>query len=738
MKSNVLLIYGVFFLLVAGGKAQAKPKYLRSNAWVQNDVLLVADLHTHSKFSDGSLSPGELVEASVREGCDVVALTDHSDFTKTVTTATQDYFSELDQLRRQYPELVLIGGIEWNIPPYQGREHVNILVGQEIEAFVLSYFREQFDSVRDTTAYGGNNVDAAMALEWLSRQLTAPNQAVLFYNHPSRKVTKIEESGADLKQWRSINGLMIGFEGAPGHQHTDKTGAYKQHFHTEDRWDPVASITGGVWDELLDQGEDVWAALANSDFHNESLDYLPCNFSRTHIQVPEKSISGVLQGLRAGSFWADHGRILNQLEFTVSTPGLDVAATPGEIIQVEQDASLLVGLHIERGPGGENIPLSAELISNCANGIPRLLGKKLIAANRNTTSWKIEQLNTGKDGKSCYLRGRVGKQNKQEADLLAYTNPVRVMLYQPGWLGGLKQALQSPQDGLQTKAVNGAGFGDRVKRDVQNQGIGEDLDMSLVILIVIALCVLLILIIVALIFFKKSRLATLENNASGLAESMRYDSKISLCTLLFDQPSSALTVVFGKRNTKISFAQITGYEVWVNTECVLKIDRSDACIFDVQAGEKLRSRLYDLEMEQIQDGEAREIELKIFCVQEAEINSVIVNFYCREGGQRLSSYSYKRSVDDVVFWCGLLEAAIRPEVNEKGQLLTDNNVDQGDVSIEPLDSLEPDAKNQPEILHAPEGHVDLVGDLTKLGDLKAKGLLSEQEFQQAKNKIINS
>ena len=35
------------------------------------------DLHTHSRVSDGTESPSELVEAAIASGLDVVALTDH-------------------------------------------------------------------------------------------------------------------------------------------------------------------------------------------------------------------------------------------------------------------------------------------------------------------------------------------------------------------------------------------------------------------------------------------------------------------------------------------------------------------------------------------------------------------------------------------------------------------------------------------------------------------------------------
>jgi hypothetical protein len=48
-----------------------------------------------------------------------------------------------------------------------------------------------------------------------------------------------------------------------------------------------------------------------SDFHNEAINAAPCEFARTHVLVPIKSYVGILKGLEAGTFWAEHGKIPN-------------------------------------------------------------------------------------------------------------------------------------------------------------------------------------------------------------------------------------------------------------------------------------------------------------------------------------------------------------------------------------------------------------------------------------------
>ncbi len=626
MKIKQRLLTILFFLLLSSCSSQ--PEHQRSVPWSQFNPWLVADFHTHSQFSDGSLEAGDLIEEAAIGGCEIVALTDHSDNTIKVTTATPAYFSRLRQLRKQFRGLIIVGGIEWNIPPYNGREHVNLLVTPEIEDSILNTFREQFQSESST---------AQTALEWLTNHLTPLNQAILFYNHPSRKVNVIKESGSDIKKWRSTSKLMIGFEGGPGHQHSSNIGSYKKPSHTEDRWDPVVSEIGGVWDNLLDQGEDVWGALANSDFHNKNLDFLPCRFSRTHIQIPERNIAGVIEGLRAGSFWADHGRILSKLVFTVDTPGLDFSATPGEIITTNLNSPLTVNLNIERDQGSKSSPLYAELISNCSTGKPALINTLLIATNQSSATWTIDKPQQGSDAKSCYLRIRVRKKNLQEPDLMAYSNPIRVT-FQPEWPGRL-QKLISIQDSFKIS------------------NIFSSLNSSPYLFSL--LVVIFLIVIFALIYFYKFSRRKNDSSRINPPKGIKYDSKISLCTLVFDKLKSVLYLSYGENTSRISFAELKYYEVVVNTHRLIKFNRNNDAFFNAEAMNNLRFTLHQIEKEKLLENETRQVDLNIIYKQKTGTKSAPVNFYYREGNIRLSPSSFSTSVDDIVAWCGLLDSALR-------------------------------------------------------------------------------
>jgi predicted metal-dependent phosphoesterase TrpH len=62
-----------------------------------------ADLHTHSAYSDGRLTPTELVERAASRGLEVLALTDHD---------CTDGIAEALEAARKHPQLLFIPGVE--------------------------------------------------------------------------------------------------------------------------------------------------------------------------------------------------------------------------------------------------------------------------------------------------------------------------------------------------------------------------------------------------------------------------------------------------------------------------------------------------------------------------------------------------------------------------------------------------------------------------------------------------
>lgn len=385
--------------------------------WSVAGQWIIADTHTHTRFSDGNLSISDLVARAQANGCDALAITDHSDVSE--KAATPAYFAAINEARATHPSMLILAGIEWNIPPYAGREHMSVLVAPTLEAKILPQFKQQFEN---------NKAKADDALRWLRQRLDSEQQAVLIYNHPSRNHTDVHQSESELLSWRAVNHLVIGFEGAPGHQKNDPIGAYKHELKTVDRWDPVAANMGGVWDHLLDQGHDVWAALATSDYHNDKMDYGPCAFARTHILVPQRTILGVLRALRAGSFWADEGRLLRKLHVTLSAPGLLVPLVPGETARIDPKQPVKLTIALQRDAGAEGSALNVELIGNGALGKPSLLHQAQLKPDQQTINWTFRNLVSGGDKLSAYFRVRVRKSVADGPDLIAYSNPIRLIL----------------------------------------------------------------------------------------------------------------------------------------------------------------------------------------------------------------------------------------------------------------------------------------------------------------------
>jgi predicted metal-dependent phosphoesterase TrpH len=74
-----------------------------------------ADLHTHSAFSDGVLSPTELIDLAYRRGVRIMALTDHD---------TTEGLPEAFAAAARYPDLTLIPGIEMSTDVPGNEVHV--------------------------------------------------------------------------------------------------------------------------------------------------------------------------------------------------------------------------------------------------------------------------------------------------------------------------------------------------------------------------------------------------------------------------------------------------------------------------------------------------------------------------------------------------------------------------------------------------------------------------------------
>lgn len=411
------LFAAALVLSTAGCSDQKAAQHVVKIPWALGGKQVVADFHMHTRFSDGAIDMETLVRKAYVAGCQAVAVTDHSD--RTLKAGTQEYLDAIAALRKKYPQRILIGGLEWNVPAHASRVHMGVLFDPSVEKHMLT-FKQRFEQP---------GVPLTDALGWLVQEIKDSTLAAFIYNHPSRHGESDEQVAAEWISWRRASDRAIGFEGGPGHQNLKPNGAYAMK-PTEDRWDPAIARIGGAWDQLLDRGETPWGALASSDYHKPETEFTPCEFSRTVLNVPDASASGVLKALHAGSFWGSQGRFLDYLLFTATTPGLEMSASPGEVIRVPRGAPLQVRIVVERFADVSISPLTVEVIGNCKSGKPEQLALLQLTSKQTEVETSIAASAVGADGNSCYLRARVRGTSANGEAALAYVNPIRIRLEQ--------------------------------------------------------------------------------------------------------------------------------------------------------------------------------------------------------------------------------------------------------------------------------------------------------------------
>jgi hypothetical protein len=406
---------------VAYQSARARPRIERELPWASSGIWLKAETHVHSKFSDGGSTVDELVDRAVTNGCDVLAITDHTD--GDLKAATPEYHAAIASARARVPKLVLITGIEWNVPPGKGQDHAVVLFPPEMDNAVMTgEFKNRFD---DQLKEGENPELAVAAFEWLRQKSSgASAMPVVFLDHPSRKAKDLASVRAEIERLSEIGGEMFaGVEGAPGHQNQASLGAYGGPLLPEDRWDPASAPPGAIWDHLLAAGSLKSGALATSDFHGtDNGDYWPGEFSATWIYAPDRSIQGVLRALHAGSFVGVHGGIARRVELLVSTDGVPRPAVPGERLHVPAGRKVSIELRAEipstDWQGQPNHVDLVELLGVTASGTT------VLRAGPFDNGVFRHELVVPSGGIAIRARGRRVVDNGP--DLLFYTNAVQV------------------------------------------------------------------------------------------------------------------------------------------------------------------------------------------------------------------------------------------------------------------------------------------------------------------------
>ncbi|TDD04976.1 histidinol-phosphatase [Nonomuraea deserti] len=350
---------------------------------------LAGDHHIHTQHSgDGIYRVIDQVRHGNAYGLGWVVITDHGGATH-AKIGVDKVNPDIVAAREAVKDTLVFQGLEWNIP---AAEHGTVFVApgrREVET--LKEFENSFDgSVKDAGANTPQNEALAIAgLNFLAesvRKRRIPD-ALFLANHPSRKGL---DSPHEIRGWRDAQpSIAVGMEGAPGHQ---AAGLPKPHgpgggrgyydggpgadsfpgypaesYKTFGGFDWMTATVGGLWDSLLAEGKPWWIT-ANSDSHTVhgdtsvrgpgsdfdangryedpvyggvpntgAGDFWPGYYSRTHVGSRTFSYEALMDGLRAGRVWVDHGGLISGLVVRATTAGHGRrGATLGETLDVRR------------------------------------------------------------------------------------------------------------------------------------------------------------------------------------------------------------------------------------------------------------------------------------------------------------------------------------------------------------------------------------------------------------------
>ncbi|AGL15112.1 PHP domain-containing protein [Actinoplanes sp. N902-109] len=377
---------------------------------------LAGDHHIHTQYSsDAQYRVIDQAKHGHAYGLDWVVITDHGSATH-AKIGVEKVNPDIRKTRAELPGLLTFQGLEWNIP---AAEHATVFVHPgKNEVAVLKQFENAYDgSLQPTTATEAQLEATAIAgIKFLGEQVRRRqvDGALFLANHPARRGI---DSPHEIRNWRDADPTVaIGFEGAPGHQAAGikapngrggARGYYDNNpsaasfqgypletYRTWGGFDWMTATVGGLWDSLLAEGR-AWWITVNSDSHVNYLDqsdrgpgsdfeangkyndpvytgvvntgagdFWPGFYGRTSVGAAGFSYKAVMDGLRAGRVWVDHGRLIKHLDARIREKG-DRRASSG--------TTLGGVLHVKRGTATElTLEIDLQDVPNWRQFVPVL------------------------------------------------------------------------------------------------------------------------------------------------------------------------------------------------------------------------------------------------------------------------------------------------------------------------------------------------------------------------------
>ncbi|WP_229072166.1 PHP domain-containing protein [Actinoplanes sp. DH11] len=363
---------------------------------------LSGDHHIHTQYSsDAQYRVLDQAQKGHAYGLDWIVITDHGSAAH-AKIGVEKVNPDIVKTREELKGLLTFQGLEWNIP---AAEHATVFVTpSKNEVSVLKQFENAYDGTfaPSTNTAAQNEALAIAGIKFLGEQVRKRkiDGALFFANHPARRGI---DSPHEIRGWRDADpSVAVGFEGAPGHQAAGipapngrggARGYYDNNpsaasfpgyplesYRTWGGFDWMTSTVGGLWDSLLAEGK-AWWITVNSDSHVNYLDqtergpgsdfnangkyndpvyngsintqagdFWPGFYGRTNVGASSFGYKAVVDGLRAGRVWVDHGRLIKGLDARVRVAGdrRGFTGTPlGGVLQVKRGTSTELTLEID-------------------------------------------------------------------------------------------------------------------------------------------------------------------------------------------------------------------------------------------------------------------------------------------------------------------------------------------------------------------------------------------------------
>jgi len=369
---------------------------------------LAGDHHIHTRYSpDGLYRVVDHVRQAMTYGLRWMVFTDHGSVPH-VKIGVEKVGRDIRAARAEFGNMLLFQGMEWTVP---AADHGTVFVHPgDGEVAVLKEFESSFDCAMTgaTMSTPANEALAIAGLHFLAEAVGSSRvvDALFIANHPAGKGL---DSPHEIRAWRDAEPqVAVGMEGAPGHQaggikvpfgpgrHRGSYGKSPssesfmgyplESYRTYGGFDWMTATVGGLWDSLLAEGKPWWITV-NSDvhdvhgdvasydrepdsdfdrdgFHRDPLPaaspimthdgFWPGRYSRTHVGARDVSYAAVMEGIRRGRIWVDHGHLVDGLDVRLRTKGTQAGVTLGGTLSVARGRAveLVVRIDLATQPNG--------------------------------------------------------------------------------------------------------------------------------------------------------------------------------------------------------------------------------------------------------------------------------------------------------------------------------------------------------------------------------------------------